>query len=632
MKRFLLLAICSIPFATIAQNAKVVPTDATVSARQASFRKSEWHTTPLAAFIDPKEVKSNWKLKVSHIARTHGGPNRPLLEDMKRAKTASKVSSAEGEIASAAAVTPQLGINFLGNEMFDGTPPDNSFAISNGGKAVSADNATLEIYDVYASDPYLSYWVSHYDFFADNLNPAPNASIYDPRVIYDSGADRFVFCILNGSSSNESEILLCFSKTNNPMDGWWVYRFAANEGHPNLWFDYPNLGVSNNEVYVSGNMFTDGGNFQGNVLFQIPKQVGYDGQQLGYQYWTDITDTDQNLGFTIMPLSHGRQGNYGPGIYLAATESNTTNNSVFFFDLTNDASANDETINVYEVSTSNFEIGGNAAQSGSNAVLDVGDSRMQSGFYYNGTAHFVHTTDIGGGWNGIRYSRINASDLSITSSNFGNQGQFDYAYPSVAAFATGQNDNSVMMSFLASNGSSFPHIRAVNCDNNLNWSSSTIVKAGESAVAIQGGASERWGDYSTISRKHNGSSPEVWLAGCYGAANNHWQVPQGYNAWIGQILAGPAGVTDVAEAAKLQVYPNPTVDMFTIDFSVPERQQVQIDISDISGKLVRHLFTDHVKAGTNRLTFNRGALPAGQFIISITSNNKTITHEKLIIQ
>jgi len=634
MRRLILLPLIFCAFGAEAQFAKVVPSQDTHPPVQAHFKRSEMHTVPLAAFIDPKEVRSDWKLKVSHVAPLHGSPSKKLLDDLKQEKAQMKTASEGGENSSPDAVTPALGINFLGNEMFNGTPPDNTLAISNGGRIVSCDNATIEIYDAYAQDPYLSYWVNHYDFFGSHLSPAPNGNIYDPRVIYDSGADRFVYCILHGSSSSLTQILLCFSKTNNPMDGWWVYQLTANPAHPSLWFDYPNLGVSNNEIYISGNMFTDGGSYGGNVLFQIPKQAGYSGQNLSYQWWYDIHDGNSNQAFTIVPLSHGRQGNYGPGILLASTEVGTTNNRMLLFDLTDDASSSNESLNVYPVNTSSYVIGGYAAQNGSSGQLDVGDTRMQNGFFYNGTVHFVHTTDIGGGWNGIRYSRITTSNLNIQSGNFGNQGVQDYAYPSVAAFATGQEDKSVMIGYLASSGSTFPSIRTVNVDNNMNWSTSTLVKSGESPVSIQGGQTERWGDYSGISRKHNASQPEVWMSGCYGTANNHWNVQNGYNAWIAQILAGAPSSSDgpIAEGTGSKVFPNPVADMFTLDFTVPVRQEVSIHIMDINGRLVRHLFSDHVKAGTNRLTFNRDALPAGQYLIRIDSNGQTISHEKIIVQ
>jgi hypothetical protein len=632
MKRLLLLPVLTFSFSAQAQFPKTVPSTVHPP-HQAQFKKSEMHTVPLAASVDFKDIKSEWKLKVSHVAPVHGSPSKRLLDEMKMEKAQLKANSPGAENASPNAVTPALGINFLGNEMFNGTPPDNTLAISNGGKILSCDNATIEIYDAYAQDPYLSYWVNHYDFFGSFLSPAPTGNIYDPRVIYDSGSDRFIYCILHGSSSSLSQILLCFSKTNNPMDGWWVYRLTANAAHPNLWFDYPNLGVSENEIYISGNMFTDAGNYGGNVLFQIPKQAGFSGQNLNYQWWYDITDGGNSQAFTIVPLSHGRQGNYGPGIYLASTDVGTSNSRMLLFDLTDDASASNETLNVYPINTSSYVIGGNAAQNGSGGVLDVGDTRMQNGFYYNGLVHFVHTTDIGGGWNGIRYSRVTTNNLSIESTNFGNQGVLDYVYPSVAAFSTSQSDNSVMISFLASSSSTYPSIRVVNVDNNLNWSPSTLVKSGESPVSIQGGATERWGDYSGISRKHNASQPEVWMSGCYGIANNHWNVQNGYNAWIAQILGGaPASAETAVPRAETKVFPNPVVDMFSIDFMVPSRQQVNISITDINGRLVRDLFTDHVKAGTNRLTFNRGALPSGQYILQINSNGQVIHHEKIIVQ
>ncbi|TNF29229.1 MAG: hypothetical protein EP314_02970, partial [Bacteroidetes bacterium] len=464
MKTHLLLFVLLMTgLTTIGQHSKVIPTAALFPPRQSNFMKSEPLTAECLGLRKFQDVESNWMRTVSSRSIQHGAPNKSELDRRKQEKTRLKFENVSRdvtpEVENALAVTPTVGRNFLGNELFGGTPADNSMGISNGGIIVSADNATMEVYDGDAQNPYLFTLTSHYDFFSF-LNPAPQASIYDPKVLYDSGADRFIYMILHGTSSQLSELLICFSKSNNPaQDGWWVYRVQANQGHPGSWFDYPNIAVSNNELYISGNMFTDAGQNSGNVLFQIQKNPCYNGQNINYQYWANVVDNTNETAFTMVPLSWGQQGNYGPGVLLVANETSEPSDRIMVFDLTDDMTASNEQLNAYSANTDFFDVGGQAAQSGSNVLLDIGDNRIQNGFYLNGVIHFVFCSDIGQGWNGVNYKRITTNNLSVQGATFGNVGQFDYCYPAVASSGADQNDKSVIIGFLRSGQSIFPEFR-----------------------------------------------------------------------------------------------------------------------------------------------------------------------------
>jgi len=410
MKYFssLIFLLCSI--AANGQHTKTTPSIIDHPAEIARFEKSVELTEPCLGLQSANDITDSWMRTVSSGKVIHGAPNFSALELKKADKTRLKFENVSREqspeVANPLATTPTVGTNFLGNEMFGGTPPDNSMAISNGGIIVSADNATMEIYDGDAQNPYLSIQISHFDFFSF-LNPTPNANIYDPRVIYDSGADRFIYTVLHGTSSAQSELFICFSRSNNPAnDGWWVYRIQANPGHPGSWFDYPNMAISNNEVYISGNMFTDAGQNSGNTLFQIEKTACFAGGNINYQFWTDIRDNTNEMAFTMVPLSWGQQGNYGPGVLLVANETSEPSDRIMVFDLTNDMSAIDEQINAFSANTAAFDVGGFAAQNGSNIQLDIGDNRIQNGFFLNGMIHFVFTSDIGQGWSGINYKSV----------------------------------------------------------------------------------------------------------------------------------------------------------------------------------------------------------------------------------
>lgn len=636
MKHFLpLLLLIGLGGTLQGQHVKIGPSMSDYAMEEARFTKSAELSAPCLGLRKYSDITESWLRTVSSGRIEHGAPNKTALELKKEAKTLLKFNNTNKdlvpEVANPLAVTPTLGTNFLGNEMFGGTPTDNSMAISNGGIIVSADNATMEIYDADAANHYLFTLTGHSDFFSF-LNPAPTANIYDPKVLYDSGSDRFIYLILHGTSSAQSELLICFSQSNNPAaDGWWVYRVQANQAHAGSWFDYPNIAVSNNELYVSGNMFTDAGQNSGNIIFQIEKNACYQGQSINYQYWADVAHQGETA-FTMVPVSFGQQGNYGPGVYLVANETSEPSDRIFLFDITNDMSSNNETINTGEISTTAFDVGGQAAQNGSNILLDIGDNRIQNGFYLNGKIHMVFTSDIGQGWNGINYNRINLNNLSNQRTTYGLVGSYDYCYPAVASSGTSVNDQSVIIGFLRSGQDVFPEFRAVNCDDAMQWSSSLQVKAGEDDVNIGGSSPDRWGDYSGISRR-NGANRTVWAAGCYGQSGNNFGVNNGWNTWVAQLTDGgaPGAVNDYAEESPLRVYPNPTIERFSIEFEMRERMDVNVSIYDMDGRLVKTLLQDNLKPGMKTLHFNQNALSNGSYLITVTSNQKTLAHEKLII-
>lgn len=636
MKRFSYLFPALLLFGTAqAQHQKVSLPATNLSAESARFIKSGKFSLPCLGSRKASEVTDPWMRTISSGRVIHGAPNKTALDLRKEEKTRNKFQNAQREpqpeVANPLATTPTLGTNFLGNELFGGTPADNSMAVSNAGIIVSADNATMEVYDGNAQNPYLFTLTGHSDFFSF-LNPTPTGNIYDPKVLYDSGSDRFIYLVLHGTSSQQSELLICFSQSNNPaQDGWWVYRIQANQAHPGSWFDYPNIGVSNNEFYVSGNMFTDAGQNSGNIIFQIEKNACYQGQNINYQYWSDVAHENETA-FTILPLSFGQQGNYGPGIYLVANETSEPSDRIFLFDLTNDMSSSNETINTYAVNTTAFDVGGYAAQSGSSTQLDIGDNRIQNGFYMNGKIHMVFTCDIGQGWNGINYNRIDLNSLSVQRSTYGLVGSYDYCYPAVASSGSSINDQSVIIGFLRSGQDIFPEFRAVNCDHSMQWSNSVLIKQGQDDVNIGGQSPDRWGDYTGIGRQ-NGANRTVWAAGCYGMSGNSWGVNNGWNAWVAKLTDGgnAASVAETEQSTPLRVYPNPTIERFSIEFELLERMDVNVNIYDVNGRLVKVLLSDNLKAGTKTLHFNRNALSSGTYFINVTSNDRTLAHEKLIV-
>lgn len=586
---------------------------------QGGVHSSTFSVEPLGS-IPPQRMDSDWMPFITHSAIKHSRKENELIERIKTEKTALKLSlgayGSQNEPRSGGGNPPSVAREFQANIPSGSCPMDNTLAISDDGMIVSCINSNIAYYNSWGN---LIYTTGLWSFFN---NPGLPSSICDPKVYYDPGEDRFVLFsqVCDGISAN-SKVLLAFSKSNDPSQGWWLYELTGNPRNDGSWFDYPKLAVSTHELIITGNLFYQSGGFNQAVIYQIDKMAGYSGGSMDWQYWHNISASP----FTLLPLSYGQNGTTGPGVLLVSTElSSSGSNNINLYQITDVQSAPNEALNHWNVNTSTYSTGGNATQSGG-GLIDTGDNRALSGFYMDDIIHFVFHSDIGNGWNGINYNRLNIQTLTNTSSTFGLQGTYDYCYPAVASYSNSQNDHSVVIGFERSGPNIYPQYRVVHCDNGGNWSPSVLVQQGYSGIVNACGSPERWGDYTGISRKQNSSSPTVWIAGAYANSNNYW------GNWIAEITENPVGVEDGSDP-DLKVFPNPIIDVFKTEFSVDQLEPISVVIMDYKGTIVKRLYDGYANPGINTFTFNKGNLSAGAYFLQIKNHHKAILkNEKIIV-
>jgi hypothetical protein len=425
--------------------------------------------------------------------------------------------------------TPQIGLNFDAHNVINSTPPDNTFAISNGGLVITSDNSTIEFYNQNGQN-LLPVLISHEDWFDDvapNINIS--AGLFDPRALYDPVADRFIFVILHGSNSSVSKLMVCFSQTNDPAGNWNVYELSGNPLSNSCWTDYPHIGISEHDLYITGNLFTNSFGFNQAVVWQMDKQSGYNGlNNVPTVVHSNIPGG--NIGaFSLVPASYGQGGEYGPGLYLVSSSSNS-GNRLNLYQTTNRATNNPSLTFSANVIVPTYSAPQDAVQPVNNELVATNDSRMQNAFYLNGIVHAVHQVNFQAGYSGIAYYRIPVATPTNTESvRFGEQGQ-DMCFPAIASFGDQPTDLDVMIGFLNVSNNTFPEMRAVGCDEFMEFSNDVLIRSGLGYVDtwINSGP-ERWGDYSAMQRRHNATEPAVWFAGCYGGSNNRWR------SWISEI-------------------------------------------------------------------------------------------------
>ena len=585
-------------------------------------KKHEIQTAPLQGVISLVDAPTYYNPVLVRTGIHHPGPkNTDSAFD--KSQLIPYKEDTENALNKMDSDTPTIFRNYSGLTDTKFTPPDNTIAVSNLGYVVSAMNSNFRLFRNTGS-------LIKTNSFADILRPSfPefNATYYDPRVVYDSGSDKFIMVVLHGNTSDSTRIMIFFSKTNNPQDGWHFYALDGDIFKNGLWTDYPNIAVTKNELFITGNLYNDFGAFEEPFILQINKHTGYFGNPLQYQSWGDIKNEDDVRAFTLVPVGYGLQGTYGPGIYLVSNNSGNSNYANLY-EITNEIGASNEKLTRKKITYPFFyAVPQYSDQKGSTELLNAGDNRIKQGFFLDNTIHYVYTSLNSGSNSSIVYCRVNITNATADFRSLGLTGT-NYNYPSIASLATDSKNKSVLIGFLASSFSLFPEMRVVHCDDNFEFSSSVLVQAGNSSVnAISDGDGvERWGDYTGMARKY--STTACLFSGAYGNNNN----------WVTRIAeiglnSNKTGLTEIKNSEiNTQLYPNPVLDEYAVSFETTESSHIQISLYDMQGKLVETLYSGTERAGQKHFSFNRAALPAGLYTLYIRSDKNTLAVKKLSVQ
>jgi hypothetical protein len=139
-------------------------------------------------------------------------------------------------------------------------------------------------------------------------------------------------------------------------------------------------------------------------------------------------------------------------------------------------------------------------------------------------------------------------------------------------------------------------------------------------------STERWGDYTNIQRKYN-TTGRAYLSGSWGKS-------RGVNCWVTIVdnKDFSVAVNDISAEVSNPLYPNPTDDLFNVDFNLDKEQKVRFEILDMNGRSVSLLMDTNVKAGNNRFSFSTQPLAAGNYMFTISTKEKAITTQKLTVR
>jgi Secretion system C-terminal sorting domain len=529
-----------------------------------------------------------------------------------------------------------LGRSFVANNFTGGPPADNSMAISNSGFIVSVDNTTIDYYRD-TPDTLLQFQL-HRDFFGDTvLGNVP----YDPRVIYDRYANRFIVVMAMIQNVYDDFLLVSFSKTDDPRDGWNHYRVDTDTLDVDQWMDYPQIAINRDELFIVGNMvdFGVGNPPISNKLFQIRKQDGYDSLALTMKIWPDILDGDGQPGIFLCPLSDGLMADsYNRGIFLASTEYKSAGQAatkLFWYHLTDSIGGSGATVDSYQLGSGQpYDVPGIGYQLGSTDYLDLGNCRVQSGFHLGGKLYFVYCKGTNT-YCTVVLNRVDTQSNTLQRDGWGfSSGQQDDSYPSIAfAGVDSTDDAKLLMTFQRSGFNIFPQMRAVYFDSVFSLSS-MLVKIGEGYIELinSAGVNERLGDYTTTQRRYGAATPTCWGAASYpvGANGNYFGQVHGLNTYIAEFTDSLANavVPILVEKAAVSIFPNPANDLLHVQPLDLQQQIREIALVDVQGRTVE---VWHGNWGMEAISLNVAHQSGGCYFLRVQFKNQSYAYFKVLL-
>ncbi len=524
--------------------------------------------------------------------------------------------------------TPTIGQAFQANGFNNGTPTDNEVAIGNNGQLLSVQNSNVYRYNTNTST---NLGLQSLSVFFSGLGVT--AGKYDPKVIYDPQANRFILVCLAGYLSNNTHILVGFSNSDSINGTWHLYDLPGNPFSDSLWTDYPMIAVNNNELFITANLLHDNQPWQTGfvetVVWQLNKTDGYNGDSIRTELHSGINTNGRPVR-NLCPVEAGALPTTSPGMYFVSDRNlDASNDTIFLVHISDTANSPTQSVSVVMLESNiSYWAPIPADQPGTGGMLQTNDARILGAFMENNMIQFVCATlDTATGNDGIYHGVIQNPSSSPTLAAFiYSDTALHYGYPNIAWCGYDGTDNTAMIQFLHASATVNPGFSVMVVDATGDMSSRLQVKAGNGPVSLISG-DERWGDYTGIQRRYDAGGT-CWVNGYFGQSNGT------HATWVSEIgRSSDVGVSESTPVADHSVFPNPFADNINITFAIPTVKHIRFAVYDMQGRLCEVLIEDNFRAGKHILSFNTAGLAPGSYLVrGECEDGSVLFTEKIVSQ
>jgi hypothetical protein len=477
-------------------------------------------TVPIAVY-DPR----------NKLARGWGageGPKRITKrippEEADRLRAEAMVMPPSRGLMSPAMVETTAAVDVTGFESLDLTdccggtganvPPDPELAVGPD-HIIAVVNVAFAVYDKSGA---LLYGPVTFSSFFDGTPGCSDTAVFDPNVLYDESADRFILGIDGGGTD------YCIAATagSDPLGLWYRYAFATN--FADAFFDFPHAGVGVDAIYMGSNQFygTLPGGFEGRV-FAIDKDALYAGlasvSVATHSTGSDGTPQPMNLhGF-----AQGTWPSSGPHYIMTEVFDGARHTVWSWEDPFGDnvlTRRGDLNLNTATGIAAGFPI--DVPQKGSAAKVQANDWRGLDTEYRNGYLWMTNTISCNPDVetvNCIRWAKIDPSIPSVMDAGvIASSGEYRF-FPDLAV----DRCEAVAIGYTKSAVDLYPGVYALTLEEGV-VQSELLLRAGEAAYTAFDGAPYRWGDYTGMTIDPDGE--RFWYLGEYsrftGSASGRW--------------------------------------------------------------------------------------------------------------
>lgn len=592
------------------------------------------HKAERAGTVVLKDMEDKYSARVYNLEAPEpdGEYDKEKLEEAKKesAKLFPRRVNTAARNKTTAANSPIVSASFLSDSV-SGIPPDNDMAISKGGDIVSVRNSlisTLNTSGNVNSRTLLKTYAA-----PAGLNGVFNNNKYDPKVVYDSDADRFISIMLH--NTNETNyVIVGFSQSNDPQGTWAFYTFYGDYKNDSTWFDYPGVAITKDELFLTGNKIGFSQpwqtGFSETVIYQISKSDGYsNATNVTYKIWDGIKHNGQSIR-NLFPVKSGYNPD-GPSQYFLSNRNFDVQNDTIFLVKVPDvlgSGNNNLTVQVLKSPTS-YGVPPNGRQKDTSVVLSTNDGRILGAYAIYDEIQFVSTSvDPVSGASAIYHARITdyKNNPSIPYAGFFSIDTLDFGYPNISFVGNTFGLNQSLINFNFTGPNEFAGMGAILFDG-TQYSDLVKIKTGDSIIKILSGKEQRWGDY-TGSQVDFNTQGAVWVEGIFGQKDTR------YGSWIAQLNSPLLSVKDQQKkVANTAVYPNPAILYVDFKFDLQESGVINFAIYNMQGQVVDKLLDTYCEEGVNLLRFNIASLPTGNYFIKATAEEgATVINERFVKQ
>jgi len=413
--------------------------------------------------------------------------------------------------------------------------------------------------------------------FWASLNKPDLPDCFDPKIIYDPYAGRWIFTTLCNAFKSSASVLMAVTQTDDPTGNWNLFRIDA-DGTNESFADYPTIGFNKDWIAVSTNMFSNFfDDFNGVNIYVFDKKGLYENTGSNFTLLQDLNFD----GFTICPVT--TYDNTVDTLYLVE-EYNGFEGLMRVSTITGPVGSEVLTLNAAFPSSPDLWsfFGPQAPQLGSTSVIDAGDGRVNNAVYRGGFIWCAHTvyplTSSGEPSAAIQWWQIATNGTVAQRGRVEDQsGATFYSYPSMGV----NSSNDVLIGFSRFSATQFAsgnYVFRFGTDPVNTMRGDTVLRAGEAPYfKTNGGQVSRWGDY-TSSVVDPVNDRDFWTLQQYAAQ------PVGgvdrWGTWWGKVVPAETGtfvslsVIDLAASeqgintASFQLRRTSPAGVLTVNYSV----------------------------------------------------------------